>query len=192
MEGKHLIYGIITDEVIRENGLKGYGFRNLDTNEIKYISKDDLLRKVLNKEIYLSNYKVINNQLVKVTDNIEEEEKEDVIYSLMNKDEVIGEFGLYFKKFKSCGRLPYEFESINTWVNERLMISCARDSTRFFKEQGLSGKRALIENSHCVSLHDNFWVKEKESKLAWVDVSPWRREKYSESPFLIFKMTVAN
>lgn len=175
-----LIYGVVTDEIRREKAC-GFGVRNLDTNRVEYISEEELLRKVLYKEIHLYNYKVLSNKLVKIEED-NESAKDDIEYLLMNRDKAIGEFGLYtgnLNVYENEVR-PYNLDSINLWINERLMISCARDTHMFFRELGVVGKRALVENSHCVSLHDNFWIKEKESGLTWKYVSPWRKEEYSE------------
>lgn len=94
---------------------------------------------------------------------------------LMNKDDVVTSVNILSNQIEPINpkKLPYGFEDIKSWLEERKKFSCARDIKEFFYKIGIKSDEDFIEVTHCVSLSDTFWIKSVDSKLRWENVSPW-------------------
>lgn len=100
-------------------------------------------------------------------------------YLLMNKNVTLGEVDLWDGSPKKFSIPIYGFKTFPEWVSSRTKILCRKDAEDFLADLGMDTKDALIEVTHCVSLHDSLWVKRLDEDLSWEDVSPFRVD-YSE------------
>lgn len=161
-------------QVFRRSNNVIYGYRLQDeSGVIKDVTPKQLKEAINNGLIQLDNYKLTSdNRLIK--SNSEFNPISNDIYLVMNKDKVVAEFDLYFGNIKIFDKMPYDYTNIKDWLDVRAQFSCARDVKEFFKTIGLSTTSEIIDVTHCVSLHDTFWVKRKNSKITWDKVSPFR------------------
>lgn len=166
-------------KVFRKNNNRIYGYRLQDNaGNIKDIKAEQLKEAIKKGLVQIDNYKLTsNNKLIVNKDLFSTTESN--LYLLMNKNRAVAEFSLYFGITNVYGILPYDFDNIQEWIETRKKFSCARDVKKFFKTIGIERNEDMIEVTHCVSLHDTFWVKRKESNLCWEYVSPYRNN-YSE------------
>lgn len=160
-------------DVLRRSNNSIYAYNIEDSiGNKRIVSAHKLKDLVRSNKVNLLNYKLTSdNRLIRVKSDIS-------IYYLMNKDKVVLEFSLGGSN-KVFSKLPYDFKEIISWLDMRFKISCARDTREFFRSIGLDTIDNIINVTHCVSLHDTFWVKNKYSKLKWKNVSPFIHS-YSE------------
>lgn len=92
---------------------------------------------------------------------------EYVTHLLMNKGDVVAELNINTGEHYQLGKLPIGFNCLNEWIQERTRYSCARDMEAFINDIGLSNKLELIDNTHCVSLNDTFWVVSLSEFYEW-------------------------
>lgn len=100
----------------------------------------------------------------------------------MNKDRLVAKFDIVSFEIEVFGKLLYgcSINRLREWIDSRLQFTCVLDADKFFVEIGVVTLRSKIENFHCVSLNDTFWVKYCNSNLRWKDVSPFRND-YSKT-----------
>lgn len=113
---------------------------------------------------------------------------EEWFYFLMNKDnplmefKIISDFGSYtiheIKRFSDL--LPYGFKSIHEWVINRQAPKHRKYIDRLFKLCQINNIKDFISITYGLSLNDTFWVKPKDSKLSWSQVSLYRND-FNES-----------
>lgn len=168
---------LITDVIRRNNKIEGYQILN-KSGETATISSKQLKDSIHNNNVKLLNYKLTSdNRLIKC-------ENENSYY-LMNKDRVVAVCNLFINDTRVVNNtsnnteshvrvLPYDFKNINQWIESRAKFSCARDVKQFFESIGIKDSRDFIDITHCVSLHDTFWIKPRNSNLKWANVSPYR------------------
>lgn len=108
-------------------------------------------------------------------------------YYLMNKDNVVatfkkvGEHGaILYKLDKTLGRLPYEFNNINIWLESRQAGIERRYVKELMGQCGFNTITDFIKATHCTSINDTFWVKSVEEDITWKDVSLYSN-KFNES-----------
>lgn len=161
-------------QVFRKTNNRIYGYRlQDDSGRIKDVSAEQLKDAVNKGLIQLSNYKITSdNRLIKT------KEHDSIInndrYLILNKNKTVAEFDVFFNTIKIYSKMPYDFTNINDWLEQRAKFSCAPDIKKFFKTIGIEKTTDIIDVTHCVSLHDTFWVKRIDSKLSWEKVSPFR------------------
>lgn len=151
-----------------------YGYRIQDEfGNVLDFRPEQLKTAIKNGAIQLDNYKITSdNRLIENKNTFQPMNTDN--YLIMNKNTVVAEFDLYFGIIKIYGRMPYDYTNINDWLDVRAKFSCAHDVKEFFKTIGIEKTSDIINVTHCVSLHDTFWVKRKDSKLSWENVSPFR------------------
>lgn len=161
-------------QVFRKTNNIIYGYRIQDeSGMVKDVRPEQLKNAIKNGAIQLDNYKITaDNRLIKNKNTFQPIDADS--YLIMNKNNVIAEFDLYFGTIKEYGKMPYDYTNVNEWLEVRAKFSCAHDVKKFFKTIGLEKTADIIDVTHCVSLHDTFWVKRKGSKLSWENVSPFR------------------
>lgn len=166
-------------QVFRKTNNVIYGYRLQDEfGVIKDIEPEQLKKAIKDGLIQLDNYKMTSdNRLIKTKNSFRPIDIGS--YLIMNKNNIVAEFDLYFGLIKQHGKMPYDYTNIEAWLETRAKFSCAHDVKKFFKSIGLETATDIIEVTHCVSLHDTFWVKRKDSKLSWENVSPFRHN-YSQ------------
>lgn len=164
--------------VIRDKHNKIIEYAVQDSTGYKLRLKPDALKHAIKSGVMqVSNYKITSDgRLVK-----KGQQRADREYLLMNGDTKILKFDLplmvELQRYSSI--LPYGFENIADWAEDRKKFSCAKDARKFFRDIGILNNADYIEATHCVSLHDTFWLKRAGSKLRWKDVSPFRHN-YSD------------
>lgn len=109
---------------------------------------------------------------------------EEWFYYLMNKDnplmefKIIGYFGSYtiqgIKRFSDL--LPYGFKSIHEWVINRQAPKHRKYIDKLFKLCQINNIKDFISITYGLSLNDTFWIKPKDSKLSWSQVSLYRND----------------
>lgn len=146
--------------------------KELDTGEIYWVNSKVLKSKVIGGVMHLTNYRLAKgNRLVRIPKEI------NTVYFMMNKDKVVGKFDLEAGKIKVGSNLPLNFRNLHGWVSERRTFNCV-DSHKFYMDTRMVSDDLFIEQTHCVSLHDTFWLKKANSKLTWDDVSPYKADRY--------------
>ena len=73
--------------------------------------------------------------------------------------------------------IPLSFKgmlSFNRWIEDRLILSHRVDIFSLLKTEGITKIEDIISCTNCISLLDNYWVKDVNSKLSWKSVSPYR------------------
>lgn len=101
------------------------------------------------------------------------------MYELMNKDKVVATFeerydyGEYTYKMvdQLDDYLPYDFASINEWIDDRQIAKHRTSIKRLMAELGIDNRHGFINMVRCVSLTDTFWMRRTDSGLSWHDVS---------------------
>lgn len=156
-------------EVFRENNkIVGYRLQS-NTNEVKDVTSNQLKVAVKNKKVFLTNYKLTTDNRLIQSYNTNDIDR----YYIMNKDIIVAEFNIFLGTFKIFKKLPLDFKDLEQWLDCRKRFSCVRDVKSFFESIGIKDTRDFIEVTHCVSLHDTFWVKHIKSNLKWKNVSPY-------------------
>ena len=101
------------------------------------------------------------------------------MYELMNRDKVVAtfeerlEYGEYTYSMveQHDDYLPYDFTTINEWVDDRQIAKHRTSIKKLMTELGIDNRHGFISMVHCVSLTDTFWMRNADSGLAWKDVS---------------------
>ena len=166
-------------EVFRKTNNVIYGYRLQDeSGNIKDVTPEQLKNAIRGGLIHLNDYKLTSdNRLVKNKNELNTFNPIDTDkYLIMNKDNAVAEFDLYWKTIEIYGKMPYSYTTLDAWLKERAKFSCAHDVKEFFKTIGIEKTADMIDVTHCVSLHDSFWVKRTDSTLTWKNVSPFRND----------------
>lgn len=160
-----------------DNEVYGYRLSN-ESGETRDVTAEQLKEALQSGQMTASNYKLTkDDRLIPLSDQFDPDDA-DSCY-IMNKDQIAGKCNLFLGTTEKKGELPYDFEGIREWIKLRARFSCAADAKKFFETIGIKDAKDFIEVTHCVSLHDTFWIKKADSKLLWKDVSPFRHN-YSE------------
>lgn len=101
------------------------------------------------------------------------------MYQLMNRDTVVAnleeryEFGEYTYVIieQLDGYLPYDFTTVNEWIDDRQIAKHRTSIKRLMAELGINNHKGFVDMVRCVSLTDTFWVRRDDSGLTWADVS---------------------
>ena len=100
------------------------------------------------------------------------------MYYLMNKNNIIASFHFetsssrsdicgYFKIDNIGGTLPYGFDSINNWLENRKSSKHNAHLKKFMKELGCAESTGYIDITHACSINDTFWVKSSIEDTTW-------------------------
>lgn len=104
-------------------------------------------------------------------------------FTLMNKDKKILEFISETNEYNEVwleetdrysDRLPVGFEDIQTYIEKRKAPKHREHISRLMKESGCDNLNGFLKLTKALSLNDTFWVKSKDSTLAWDQVSLYR------------------
>ena len=163
-----MIVATITEVYRDKNKIVGYRLQS-NTKEIKDVTPEQLKTAMYNKKIALTNYKLTSDGRLIQSYNTDDIDR----YYIMNKDNIVAEFNIFLGTFKAIGKLPLDFKDLEQWIDYRKKFSCAPDVEKFFESIGIKDNKDFIEITHCVSLHDTFWVKHIKSKLKWKNISPY-------------------
>ena len=152
-----------------------YGYRIQDEyGRIKDVGPVTLKNAIKDGLLQLDGYKLTaNNRLVKSKTTFQPIDADN--YLIMNKNNVVAEFDLY-STIKEYGKMPYDYTNVHEWLEARAKLNCTNDAKKFLKAIGLEKEADIIDATHCVSLHDTFWVKRKGSNLSWENISPFRQD----------------
>lgn len=171
--------------------------KHRDTNNkiIKYTIQDTASGKILDitpkklkslidkNKIYVKDHKLtLDGRLIaskNINHNLETDKTKICKYILMNKNTRVAFLNCYFEVLDIKDKMPIGFNTVREWIESRARFSCARNVKEFFSTIGINSTEDLIYVTHCVSLHDTFWIKECDSELNWNNVSPFRHD-YSE------------
>lgn len=134
---------------------------------LKTFTSTELKYLLHTKQVEINNLKLTSDNRL-----ISSDEK-TVEYFILNKDKIIASFDSNLGNFKRYDKLPYGFNTLATWIEQRRKFSCARDVKTFFQSIGINNTLDFIEIVHCVSLHDTFWVKRSDDSIKWSDISPY-------------------
>lgn len=104
------------------------------------------------------------------------------MYELMNKDTIVAtfeeryEYGEYAYKMveQLDSYLPYDFTTINEWIDDRQIAKHRTSIKKLMTELGIDNRHGFIDMVRCVSLTDTFWMRRADSGLTWNDVSLYR------------------
>lgn len=169
------VIDIYRDRQSSSGKIIGYRIKSVSGEE-RDVDALQLKTAIRNKRVELKNYKLTSdNRLIKSRHF----DLDRDAYYLMNKDVIVGKFNEFTGERLVTGKLPFGFNEFNSWVESRATFSCVRDAKKFFSSIGINEMNEFIEVTHCVSLHDTFWVKRVDSKLNWNNVSPFRND-YSD------------
>ena len=106
-------------------------------------------------------------------------------YYLMNKDKIvaevsckttIGETETFRIEKQYDNYLPYGFQTMNLWLENRPAAKHRAHIKQLMKELGCDTKTGLIDMTRCVATTDSFWVKRENDPLKWKDVSLYQNE----------------
>ena len=100
-------------------------------------------------------------------------------YLLMNRNVPLLEFGIEntslgeeVKEIKSIFDLrPHGFYDIATWLENRNYAKHKEHFKKWLSEWGLDTTEGFIDITHCLSINDTLWVKERSSDLTWDKVN---------------------
>ena len=108
------------------------------------------------------------------------------MYYLMNKDNIVATFdkkpesefstGVSFEIVEVCGKLPYGFENINTWLDGRKSSKHNKHLEKVMIQMGCYDNEGFIRVTHAATINDTFWVKSDTEHLSWVQISLYRNQ----------------
>lgn len=108
------------------------------------------------------------------------------MYYLMNKNNIIASFHLetnsrsdidgHFEIDNIGGTLPYGFDSINNWLENRKSSKHNAHLKIIMKELGCAESTGYIDITHACSINDTFWVKSSIEDTTWEDVSLYKNQ----------------
>lgn len=108
------------------------------------------------------------------------------MYYLMNKDNIVATFdkkpeskfsaGVSFEIVEVCGKLPYGFENINTWLDGRKSSKHNKYLEKVMIQMGCYDNEGFIRVTHATTINDTFWVKSNKEHLSWEQISLYRNQ----------------
>lgn len=108
------------------------------------------------------------------------------MYYLMNKETIVATFdkkpesefsaGVSFKMVEVCGKLPYGFENINTWLDGRKSSKHNKHLEKVMIQMGCCDNEGFIRVTHAATINDTFWVKSDTEHLSWGQISLYRNQ----------------
>ncbi|HBF5809545.1 TPA: hypothetical protein KOR75_001126 [Clostridioides difficile] len=106
-----------------------------------------------------------------------------MIYSLMNKDNVVAKFvieetaiDLDYSLGEVYSKLPYGFKDIMKWLEHRQAAKRREHIKELMRQCGCDTVIGYIRVMHCTSINDTFWVKAEDEDVSWKDVSLYDNE----------------
>lgn len=109
------------------------------------------------------------------------------MYYLMNKNKVVLSFDrrpqsnmfsdeILFSTIKIEDRnmLPFGFENINLWLDNRKASKHNAHLRGIMRTFGCENNEGFIKITHAASINDTFWIKSDKENLQWEDVSLYR------------------
>lgn len=113
------------------------------------------------------------------------DDKNEPRYLLMNKDVIVAHF--HVDEFidsveidSAEMELPDWMQNLRTFITNRRAPKSRENIEQLLKESGCDTIKGYLDISHALSLVDTFWVKPKDSKLVWEDVSLYTH-KFNET-----------
>ncbi len=97
----------------------------------------------------------------------------------MNKDKEIVLFekkSSGFEILDVCGRLPFAFQSVNSWVANRKSSKHNQYLKSLMTRLGMNDDETYLLLTHATSVNDTFWVKSSNDSISWNHVSLYRNE----------------
>ncbi len=94
----------------------------------------------------------------------------------MNKDTILAELIYNTNKFyisKVIKKLPIYIGDIQLWIEGRTSPIGRQNIQKLLSAYGINNKKSLVDISKSISLNDTFWIKNKEDKIFWEDISPY-------------------
>lgn len=77
--------------------------------------------------------------------------------------------------YKNLIPLPLrKSSSLSDWLKSRLILTHRSNVNKLFSSLGIVSLQDKILCTHCISLLDTYWVRGKEERLNWDNVSPYR------------------
>lgn len=159
---------------LKNKGIYTYIIQD-ERGDIEEMQSNILKNQIKSGKLLLEGYKLTSNdRLIQVKKYTKFNNTNINKYVLMNKDKAVADIDNMFNTQIINGRLPYDYINFTDWIANRIKFSCVRNIREFFKPIGIQSTEDIIKITHCVSLHDTFWIKEEKSKLTWKEVSPFR------------------
>ncbi len=95
----------------------------------------------------------------------------------MHKDKIVATFDYETKDIKWYDKMPLGFTDIQAWIDSRFRFVCAhaRDNVYEFVNEhlGILSMQDFINKTHCVSIHDTYWIKREDNNTTWESISPY-------------------
>lgn len=107
------------------------------------------------------------------------------MYYLMNKDNMVLSFqanksglseDVSFMAVKQEGQVPYGFDSITSWVENRKASKHNAHLKALMEKIGCNDNEGFLQLTHAVGINDTFWVKVDGEDIAWKDVSLFQNQ----------------
>lgn len=99
---------------------------------------------------------------------------------LMNKNEVIMDFSYHeenmsywFEEQEPVGILPIGYTDIQSWLHHRKSPYGRKNMQLLMAYSQCDSLIGYAVLTKCISLNDTFWVRLKDERLSWEDVSPY-------------------
>jgi hypothetical protein len=167
---------VVIEKVYRKPSGKIYGY-SISCERFKKlnIKAEELKKYIKTGKMKVSNYKLTSDDRLILVKNKVALLKRN-IYLLMNKNTKVAKFEVGTNRLEVYDRLPYDCVSIESWIRKRAKFSCASRVEEFFKSIGIRDTADFVEVTHCVSLHDTFWIKRLGDSTKWEMVSPYRND----------------
>ena len=109
-------------------------------------------------------------------------------FYIMNKDTPVLEFScsyrdgveqVYNQIIIKPDLVPLSIQNgltLDEWLDSRLILSHRKHIYDMFKQSGLRSKEDIFKETKGISLNDTYWVRQVDSKLKWVSISPYRNQ----------------
>ena len=108
------------------------------------------------------------------------------MYYLMNKNNIVATFdkgestginsNTFFEIKETFGLLPYGFDGINSWIENRKSSKHNTHLKEIMKELGCYSNEGFIRITHASTINDSFWIKSDTEKISWEQVSLYRNQ----------------
>ena len=106
------------------------------------------------------------------------------MYFLMNKNTVVAAFEkqpaaefsdeVLLREVERIGKLPFGFEDINAWLNNRKSSKHNAHLRKLMREMGCDDNEGFIRATHAATINDTFWIKSDLENLTWEQISLYR------------------
>ena len=97
-----------------------------------------------------------------------------MLSQLMNKDSVVAEFDEsreiedfhYAMHGEPQGRLPYDFTTIDSWIDDRKVASHRQPIKRQMRQLDMTSRHDFIGMARCLSLTDTYCMKRPDEDVS--------------------------